>query len=61
MGLSKRGTLPPDLRRAQDRFQAWRKRRQVGERIPQPLWAMAARLAGTHGSRRAGSSANSRW
>jgi hypothetical protein len=21
----------------------------VGERIPQPLWAMAARLAGTHG------------
>jgi hypothetical protein len=49
MGLSKRGTLPPDLRRARGRFQAWRKRRQVGERIPQLLWAMAARLAGTHG------------
>jgi hypothetical protein len=49
MELSKRQLLPPDLRRAQGRFQAWRKRRQVGERIPQPLWAMAARLAGTHG------------
>ena len=49
MELSKRGPLPPDLGRAQGRFQVWRKRRQVGERIPQPLWAMAARLAGTHG------------
>lgn len=49
MELSKRGPLPPDLRRAQGRFQAWRKRRQRGERIPPPLWAMAARLAGTHG------------
>jgi hypothetical protein len=49
MGLSKRGTLPPDLRRARDRFQAWRERRQAGERIPPSLWTMATRLAGTHG------------
>ena len=49
MELSRRGPLPADLKRARDRFQAWRKRRQVGERIPQPLWAIAARLAGTHG------------
>lgn len=49
MGLSKRVPSPPDLERARSQFQAWRKRRQVGERIPQPLWAMAARLAGTHG------------
>lgn len=49
MELSKRGPLPPELVRAHGRFQAWRKRRHVGERIPQPLWAMAARLAGTHG------------
>jgi hypothetical protein len=45
----KRQLLPPDLRRAQGRFQAWRKRRSLGERIPPSLWAIAARLAGTHG------------
>jgi hypothetical protein len=41
--------LPADLGRTQWRFQAWRQRRQPGERIPQTLWAMAAQLAGTHG------------
>jgi hypothetical protein len=49
MGLSKHGPFPPDLRQAHGRFQAWRKRRPLGERIPQSLWVMAARLAGTHG------------
>ncbi len=49
MGAIERGPLPADLLQARSRFQAWRGRRKVGERIPQPLWAMAARLAGTHG------------
>ena len=49
MELSKHEPFPPDLRQAQGRFQAWRKRRPLGERIPQSLWVMAARLAGTHG------------
>lgn len=35
--------------RGRSRFQAWRKRRQVGKRIPHSLWALAVRLANTHG------------
>jgi hypothetical protein len=49
MGTSKREQLPPDLVRGRDRFQAWRRQRKAGGRIPQPLWAMAARLAKAHG------------
>ena len=49
MGASQRGQLPPDLVRGRSRFQAWRERRKPGGRIPQPLWAMAVRLAKTHG------------
>jgi hypothetical protein len=49
MGMSQRGQLPPDLGRGRSQFQAWRQRRQAGERIPQPLWAMAIRLAKAHG------------
>jgi len=30
-------------------FQAWRGQRKVGERIPQPLWTLAVRLAKVHG------------
>ena len=42
--------LPEDLTRARSRFQAWRRgRRQPGSRIPKPLWALAVRLAKTHG------------
>jgi hypothetical protein len=37
------------LLQARSRFQAWRGRRKVGERIPQPLWTLAVRLAKTHG------------
>jgi hypothetical protein len=55
MGADERGLLPSDLVAARARFQAWRERRALGERIPQPLWALAARLAKTHGvSRTAG-------
>src|SRR5690242_7377335 len=49
MGTKKHEQLPPDLVRGRSRFQAWRKQRKVGGRIPQPLWAMAIRLAKAHG------------
>ena len=49
MGADDRGQLPPDLVRGRSRFQAWRGRRKVGERIPQPLWTLAVRLAQVHG------------
>jgi len=49
MGTSHHRQLPLDLVRAQRRFQAWRGQRKAGCRIPQPLWAMAIRLAKTHG------------
>jgi hypothetical protein len=49
MGAIERGPLPADLLQARSRFQAWRGRRKVGERIPQPLWTLAVRLAKAHG------------
>ena len=49
MGAIERGSLPADLARGRTRFQAWRGRRKVGERIPQSLWAVAVRLAKAHG------------
>jgi hypothetical protein len=49
MGTSPRELLPPDLVRGRSRFQAWRSQREPGGRIPQPLWAMAIRLAKVHG------------
>jgi hypothetical protein len=49
MGARERGQLPLDLVRGRARFQAWRTRRKAGERIPQSLWAVAVRLATTHG------------
>lgn len=53
MGAIERGSLPADLERARSRFQAWRTRRKVGTRIPRTLWAVAVRLAKTHGVCRA--------
>jgi hypothetical protein len=49
MGASERRELPPDLARGRNRFQAWRGQRKLGDRIPQPLWALAVRLAKLHG------------
>jgi hypothetical protein len=49
MGTKKREPLPPDLVRGRGRFQAWRRQRKAGGRIPQALWAMAIRLAKAHG------------
>ena len=49
MGTSQHQQLPPDLERGRSRFQAWRGQREAVGRIPQPLWAMATRLAKVHG------------
>jgi hypothetical protein len=38
-----------DIEEARRRLEAWRKSRRRGKRIPAPLWALAARLARTHG------------
>ena len=53
MGAIELGSLPADLVRGRTRFQAWRTRRKVGTRIPRTLWAVAVRLAKTHGVCRA--------
>jgi len=45
MGASE---LPTDLVRARSRFQAWRKLRKKGSRIPQTLWRLAVRLASSY-------------
>ena len=49
MGMSQRGQFPPDLVRGRSRFQAWRRQRKPGGRIPLSLWAIAIRLANLHG------------
>jgi hypothetical protein len=49
MDTSQHGQLPPDLLGGQRRFRAWREHRKLGCRIPQSLWAMAIRLAESHG------------
>jgi hypothetical protein len=49
MGASERRVLPPDLALGRSRFQAWRRERKLGERIPRPLWDLAVRLAKLHG------------
>ena len=40
-----RRKVPARLSRLEQRFASWRKTRQPGERIPQPLWKAAAKLA----------------
>lgn len=37
--------LPARLERAQRRFERWRQTRKIPSRIPEPLWALAARIA----------------
>jgi hypothetical protein len=49
------GELSDDLMRGRSRFQAWRERRKMGERIPQRLWLLAVRLARSHGVSRTAS------
>src|SRR6516164_3264659 len=49
MGASECRGLPPDLAQGRTRFEAWRRERKLGERIPRPLWDLAVRLAKVHG------------
>src|SRR3954467_9781737 len=49
MGARERGTLPSDLARGRDRFQAWREQLTERGRLPHALWALAVRLAKAHG------------
>ena len=49
MGARECGRLPADLARARAQFQAWRARRQLGSRVPQPFWALAVQLVAKHG------------
>ena len=49
MGGRKRGDVPADLAKARERFAAWRRTKQPRSRIPQALWKLAVKLAGTHG------------
>jgi hypothetical protein len=45
MRRRKRGEVPARLSRLEQRFAAWRKNRQRGERIPLSLWKAAAKIA----------------
>lgn len=47
--------IPAPLARGQDRFEVWRRTRQVGTRIPDELWSLAVKLADGHGLSRAAS------
>ncbi len=42
-------SLPVRVEKARDRFEAWRKTRKQGERIPKRLWNLAVRVAEKHG------------
>ena len=44
--------LPASLSRLGQRFAVWRKTRKPGERIPEPLWRAAVKLAATCGLNR---------
>jgi len=47
--------IPAALTRGRDRFEVWRRTRQVGTRIPDELWSLAVKLADHHGISRAAS------
>ena len=49
MDARERGSLPSDLARGRNRFQAWREQRKGRGRIPHALWALAVQLAKGHG------------
>jgi hypothetical protein len=52
MAAKNRRELPLDLARGQARFRAWREQRKPGDRIPRALWALAVRMAQSHGINR---------
>lgn len=43
-----RGELPGDLGRLAGRLAKWRGRRELGARIPEPLWRAAVTMVGRH-------------
>ena len=45
----KKGEVPLPLLRAAKRFADWRRRRLVGDRIPESLWSLAVELATSYG------------
>ena len=51
----KRGEVSKALARGRDRFEAWRRTRKFGARIPDRLWSLAVRLAAAHGVSRTAS------
>ena len=50
-----RRNVPVGLARGRDRFDAWRKTRRRGARIPDRLWNLAVKLADAHGLNRTAS------
>jgi hypothetical protein len=53
MNTSKAGDLPARLEAAGRRFERWRQTHEPRSRIPDPLWAVAVKMAGTYGLHRA--------
>lgn len=49
MGGKRGDQVPARLRRAAERFAEWRRMREAGMRIPEPLWRLASQLAVAHG------------
>ena len=54
VGQNRRG-IPTSLVRGRGRFQAWRRTRRAGARIPKELWTLAVKLADAHGLNRTSS------
>lgn len=42
-------SLPAALKKARERFEAWRETRTPGDRIPERLWKLAVKTAENHG------------
>ena len=47
--------ISKSLERGRGRFEAWRRSRKVGDRIPDQLWSLAVTLAAAHGVSRTAS------
>ena len=52
MGIKTTGDLPARLEGLRRRFERWRRTRKGRDRIPEPLWASAVKLAGKYGLQR---------
>ena len=52
MNTSKAHGLPAKLEAVRRRFERWRQTHKPRSRIPDPLWTMAAEMAGTYGLHR---------